>query len=249
MRLLTTSVVLICCIVACGHAAIKPKPVTSAVADLDGNGRKEKVWITTVKNVKSHLDYFTLHVDKADIEINAEHVYGLVIVDVDRSDPYKEIDVSTNSGGDATDHKIYWFDGKSIRQMANLIWKADYKGNGIVLGQNWNCYVMITDKYVLDKKSRKLVLVPQEMYYIGLKHKVTQSFPVYYSRQSKSVVANVERNSTITVLIYVPAPAGTNSDKHDVMDEWFLIKTQSGLLGWVQLRTLTLYVYGMQGAG
>lgn len=247
MKILPVTMALVFCVLGCACAAAKP--VMSTVADLDGNGHKEKVWVTTVKNVKSHLDYSTLHVDKADIEINAEHVYGFVIVDVDRSDPYREIDVSTNSGGDGTDHQIYWYDGKSIRQMANLSWYADYKGNGIVLGQTWNCYVWIIDKYVLDKKSRKLILVPQEIYYVGAKHKVTESFPIYYSRQSKSVVANVERNSTVVVLAYVPAPAGTNPEKHDVTQDWFLLKTQSGLLGWVRLQTLSRYVEGMQGAG
>lgn len=243
VKTLIATIGLLC---AFGFACAATKHVTSAIADLDGNGRKEKVWITTVKNVKSQLEHSILHVDKADIEISAEHVYGLVIVDVERSDPYKEIDVSTNSGGDPTGHKIYWFDGKSIRQMANLIWKPDYKGNGIVLGQNW---MIITDKYVLDKKSRKLVLVPQEMYYIGKQHKVLRGFPIYYSRQSKSVVANVERNSTVIVLAYVPSPPGTDPKRHDVMQDWFLIKTQSGLLGWVRLQTLSRYVEGMQGAG
>lgn len=247
MKILPVTIALVLCVF--GGACAAAKPVTSTVADLDGNGRKEKVWITTVKDAKNRPDYFILHVGKAEARIDDEQLDGLVIIDIDRSDKCQEIDVQTYGGSDATHHSIYWFDGKSIRQMANLYWKADYKGNGIVLNSGWTGFVEIINKYVLDKKSRKLVLVPQEMYYVGTKHKVTQSFPVYYSRQSKSVVANVEKNSVITALVYVPDSASSNPQKHDVMQEWFLVKTQSGLLGWARLQTLAQYVEGMQGAG
>jgi len=232
-----------------GSACAAVKPTMSAVADLDGNGRKEKVWITLVKDAKNYSDHFILHVDKAEVQIYGEFD-GLAIVDIDRSDRYKEIDIRTYGGSDIVDHNIYWYDSKSIQKLADLSSKTDYKGNGIVLNRWWTCYVSITDKYVMDKRPRKLVLVPQEMYYIGKQHKVLRSFPIYYSRQNKSVVANVEPNSAITVLVYVLNQVDPkNPEKHDVMKEWFLIKTQSGLLGWVQLQTLTEDVERMQGAG
>lgn len=247
MKVFLVTIALVLCVLGCACAAAKP--ITSTTADLDGNGRKEKVWVTLAKASTNLTDHSTLHVDKAEVPFYGEYD-GLEIVDIDRSDRYKEIDVRTYSGSDAVDHNIYWYDGKSIQKMADLSWKADYKGNGIVLNQVWTCYVTIIEKYVLDKKSRKLVLVPQEMYYVGTKRKVLRSFPVYYSRQGNSIVANVETNSTITVLVYVPNQAARKSPgKYDVMQEWFLIKTQSGLLGWVRLQTLSQYVQGMQGAG
>jgi hypothetical protein len=247
LKAFSVTIALVLCVSGCACAAAKP--ITSTTADLDGNGRKEKVWVTLAKVSKNLTDHSTLHVDKAEVPFYGEYD-GLEIVDIDRSDRYKEIDVRTYSGSDAVDHRIYWYDGKSIQKTADLSWRVEYKGNGIVLNRASTCYVAITDKYVLDKKSRKLTLVPQEMYYVGTQHKVAQSFPIYYSRQSKSVVANVETNSTITVLVYVPNQAARKSPgKYDVMQEWFLIKTQSGLLGWVRLQTLSQYVQGMQGAG
>lgn len=246
MKILSATIALVFCIAS--FACAKTKIPAPATVDLDGNGHKEKVWIAAVNDTKDHVDHCILHVDKAEVPVYGE-LGGLAIIDVDRSDAYKEIDVWTYSGSDMADHSIYWYDGAKIHKMADLSWSVDYRGNGIVLNSSWTGYVAITNKYILNKKARTLELVPQEMYYIGAAHKTAERFPIYYSRQSKSVVATVERNSTITILVYVPAPPGTDLDKHDMMQDWFLIKTQSGLLGWVRLQTLAEYVEGMQGAG
>ena len=247
MKTLCIAIGLMLCIF--GAACATTKPLLSTVADLDGNGKKEKIWITTVKEDKNHGEHFILHIDKASVIIHAEKLLRFVIIDIDRSDKYKEIDVQTNSGGDGTDHRIYWYDGKNINEIDKLYLKVDYKGNGIVLNSTWTGNVMITEKYVLDKKTRKLKKIPQEMYYVGSPHKVLISFPVFYSRHSNEVVANVERNSNILVLAYAPNPVDPKTGDSDIMYDWFLVKTQSGLLGWVQLQTLAQYVEGMQGAG
>lgn len=247
MKTLFIATALAFCILGCAHAA--EKQPAAAITDLNGDGHKEKIWVTIAKDKQNRPDHFVLHIDKAEATINDEQLDKFVIVDIGQADRYKEVDVQTYGGSDATYHNIYWHDGKSIRRVGKLSWDVDYKRNGIVLNKAWNCFVGVTEKYILDRKSRALERVPQEMYYIGDQHKVIEGFPIYYSRQSKSVVANVERNSKITVLIYVPEPESKTAEKHDVMQEWFLIKTQSGLLGWVRLQMLAQYVEGMQGAG
>lgn len=254
MKTLITAIGILCILgsgCAASRSAMAAKSM-SAAADLDGDGHKENISVTSVPDVNPDRGVrFILRVGKAEARIDGDSLEGLAIVDIDRADKYKEIDVKTGTAGiDPITHNIYWYDGKTIHEVGRLTGGVDIKGNRIVLHHWFNCYVGITDKYVLDKKTRTLVLVPQEMYYIGLQRKVLQSFPVYYSRQSKSVVANVEKNSTITILAYVPnAPDPKDPGKVDVMGEWFLIKTQSGLLGWAQLETISQRVEGMAGAG
>lgn len=204
--------------------------------DLNGDGKVEEVSIS-IKDME-----FLLKVDKASIkgELNGE-VHGFAIVDIDTTDQYKEIAVHTPGDSDDDEYLIYWYDGKAIKEMGKLSRWPEIPGNGIVLVNDWMGFWQKRDKYVLDNKTRTLQLVPQELYYVGIEAAVKESFPIYKTRTGSEIVANLKPDSKIFILVCDPSPA--DYDSH-----WYLIKSETGLVGWATLGSFAGKVEGLPWA-
>jgi len=146
------------------------------------------------------------------------------IIDIDKTDKYKEVMIYMSSGIDSCmdyTYHILWYSGSSISLMWKLLSETPtFSGNGIALVTNWLNFWNKTDKYVLDPKTKTMVHVPQAFYYVGVEVKVNQSIPIFQTPTDKKIVANLQKDSTCLILLY-DAPSGS-----------YLIKSNTGLLGW-----------------
>lgn len=216
------------------------KITRSATADLDGDGRSERISITIGQRMpdgRTDGDRYELRVGSASVKGDLENVKGFTIVDLDTRDRYKEVAVFTPGPSDDPRYVIYWYDGKQLRQVGDIGAGISVQGNGIVMAAWWTGNFLVRDKYVLEKGKHTLHLVPQEMYYVGEEHKVLSSFPIHYSPVRHDVVANLENGSRALVMALkqIPLPRKANSDPDRLTDDWLLIKSRSGLLGWARL--------------
>ncbi len=216
----------------------------SARVDIDGDGSPESITVTKGGGPGE----FTLSIDGVTIvdTLKMGDTDGFVVVDIDTSDPYKEIAVHTPAENDDInddEYIIYFFDGISIKEVGRVFWWPEIFGNGIVLVDGWMGFWQIRDKYVLDKATRTLKLVPQELYYVGIEAHVKKSFPVYRSRTGNEVIANTMPGSNFLILACDPSPKCLNaySELDDYFCDWYLIKTVTGLVGWVRCETLLDY--------
>lgn len=176
--------------------------VKMAKVDLNGDGKVEDISISEI----TEWGDFVLKVDKVSIKGKlSDEADGFVIVDIDTADKYKEIAVHTPGPSDDDEYLIYWYDGKSIKEMGRLSRWPEFLGNGIILVNDWMGFWAKRDKYVLNKKTRTLRLVPQELYYVGIEAKVKESFPIYKTRQSSEIVANLKPKSKILILVCAPS--------------------------------------------
>jgi hypothetical protein len=201
--------------------------------DLNNDGKLDTISISIVKGSSK----FTLTVNQAkvtgflgsapgDADFEPD---GFYIVDIDTSDNYKEIAVHSPGPSDDDVYLIYYYDGKSLHKMGKLSRWPTFSGNGIVLVENWGGFWRIKDKYIVEKGTRKLKKVPQEFYYVGVVGQVKNSFPIYFSRQSKAVVANLQPGSQVSIVL---------ADLTAAPKEWYLIKSATGLLGWATVGAL-----------
>ena len=210
--------------------------LTHAEADLNSDGKKEKISIKSIKPV-TYLpseDNFVLMVGDELITGSLSEGYsdGFVIVDIDKSDKYKEIAVHTPGDSDDDEFLLYAYDGKSLRKMGRLYQWPTFYGNGIVLVDQHIDFWSIREKYILDNKTRTLKLVPQKFYYVGIKGEVTKSFPLYRTKKRKHVVANLKPKSEILILLCEPSVAKKSPNDVDIKDYSYLVKSSTGLVGW-----------------
>ena len=213
--------------------AFPPRPpgqlVKEIEVDLNNDGKPDKVSIDTVKE-KSKFTLTVNHIKatgflgKSEDDGNFEPD-GFYIVDIDSSDNFKGIAVHSSGPSDDDVYLIYAFDGQSLQKMAKLSRWPTFLGNGIVLVDDWMGFWARKKKYVLNRSTRSLQLTPQEFYYVGVQATVEQSFPLYRQRQNTAIVANLMPQSKIDILL---------CDCSE-MNNWYLIKSTTGLVGWARL--------------
>lgn len=201
----------------------------SKTVDLDGDGRPDTIGLEIHEETDSYILTVNGHIAKGTLEF----VDGFKIIDIDTSDRRKEIAVHSPGPSDDDVYIIYDYDGKSLKRMATLSRWPVFLGNGVVYVDNWMGFWTIRRKYQLDSKKRQLNCVPQEFYYVGVEATVRRSFPILQRRDDRSaVVAKLKPNSKVMILLCDPSPKAYG-------DDWYLIKSESGLVGWTKEKGFT----------
>ncbi len=93
----------------------------------------------------------------------------------------------------------------------------------------------------LTVNKRKLKLVEQFAYYVGVKVKVKKGFIIYKEKELNNKVALLSKGSEIELIL---------CDKTDkkYFNYIYLIKSESGLLGWSEFRQIQENTEGIQTA-
>jgi hypothetical protein len=227
--------------------------IKTAFADLTGDGNK--VTITYTADAQNDggftlkISTVTLHVaDKA-----MESPSGFQLAKIDSSDRYTEIVVYEPAGSDWNDYLFYWFDGHAIHRMNagdRLLFFGypSFPGNGCMYAAQWMGFWQATNKYQLDKKTHTFKFVPQEFYYISAPDEqghdkpvygtVRKSIPIYETRTKKAVVANLRVGSKVLFLLC-----------DHTANNWYLVKSESGLVGWINELSIQPNFDGLDWAG
>ncbi|MFC1511344.1 hypothetical protein ACFL5U_03055 [Candidatus Margulisiibacteriota bacterium] len=224
-----------------------PEYVQSAQVDLNGDGIKDNVSIKDLDPESDWSGRFELTVNNLVLESKLDFkVDGIVIVDIDQSDVYLEVAVYTSGPSSDDEYLIYRYDGKKLLKVGLVYRWAYFPGNGIVYANDWMQFWEKRDKYVLNKQTGVLDLVPQELYYVGEKATVVKTFPLYRSRQTSDIVAWLREGSEIEILVCDVSPGSKEAEYiDDLYQDWYLIKSSSDLIGWARLDSFLNKVEGL----
>nr|BDT30361.1 SH3 domain-containing protein [Myxococcus sp. MH1] len=223
--------------------------VKAASVDLNGDGKPEDISLETQEGPKGFG--YVLKVGAATVNVRSDaEVHGFVIIDIDSGDPRKEVAVHTGMTDHDSASTLYAFDGKALKSLGSVRSPIEAKGNNIILSSTWQSFWTRVDKYVLDAKAGKLDHVPQEFYFVGQEAKVRESFPIFQQRTTSKPVAQLATGSTIQVLLAVPVtvPSGVKGNQK-VKAHAFLVKSSTGLVGWVSESVLSSKTEGLPFAG
>jgi hypothetical protein len=197
-----------------------PEFVMSAAADLNGDGKAERIALTPAGPSSSK---FTLRAGRAKIagDLREDPIDGLQIVDVDTHDRYREVAVHSPGPSDDDVWALYWYDGKALHHMGTVSRWPTFVGNGDVVVKCWDGWWEPTELYRLVPKTHRLKLVPQEFHYVGTPGTARAAFVLYTDRSKKTVLVTVPEGRKVTLLV----SAG----------EWYLVQSPSGLVGWMRM--------------
>jgi len=224
--------------------ALGADPVTEATADLDGDGKPEKVTLQPGQD-----GAFTLKAGPVSMrgqvttEAGGNDIHGFTVEDIDSSDKRREVLVHTT--GELDEHHrvvFYAYDGKRFTELGKLSSAGEIRGNGIVLVDEWVGFWKRRDKFVLDAKKAQLRKVEQDVYWVGQEATVKKSFPLQRSRTDSAVVANLAPDTKVLVVAAAPPSAQGPND-------WYLIKSSTGLMGWARIEYGSELLDGLPWAG
>lgn len=205
-------------------------------ADLNGDGRSETVSLsvspagTFVLTVNDRSFSGEFHLEEDDVDLLDRQI-TLRVITIDQRDPCREIEFRYN--GDRYDLQeclLFSYKDDALQRIHDFPINAQpvYAGGGIVLVEHWHEFWTKKDKYRIDRTTRMLKAVPQAFYYVGVEAGVLEMFPIYRGMDPSDIVANLRPGSTCIILVYDPRG-------------WYLIKSESGLVGWAKdLRRLRL---------
>lgn len=231
--------------------ATQPKPIVkSANVDLNGDGKADKITFKATNEEGA----FALTVNgttlRDKIGDTGEPTGGFRVIDIESGDRMKEIVVVNFGANDYNQCVYYRYNGKRIRRIGDTPFDPGNSGSvgaGFVYGDYWMGFWARTDKYALNAKTGLLARVPQEFYFVDKKATVTKSFSVYRSRTSGQILANVAKDSRIVVVLHAP-PSAVGTRRPEAR-QWYLIKTERGLLGWAYFSDLESKTSGLPFAG
>ncbi len=180
---------------------------------------------------------------KVEFEYDFDEANGFRIIDIDKKDTFKEIEVVASGPGGETFVKLYWFDGKNIRLMNTFKASLNINGNGIVYADSFESFWTLRKKLILNKVTYKLTEIPQFAYYVGIKNiRVKNYISIYADENLTKKTAILSKNSFIEILLCKKHP-------NDVNRDIYLIKSKSGLTGWIKYSELEKNCTGFNFAG
>jgi hypothetical protein len=205
--------------------------VFDTIIDLNGDNLKERMDVKIFHNDTSDF-ILTVngHSIAGQLNMRYENISGFKIVDLNQNDKYKEIAVYCSGPSSDDDYLIYGYD-TSVFLMNHIFEDLTFNGNGIVYGSDWKSFWAANDKYVLNPTSRKLELIKQFAYYVGITVKTKGEFEIYLEKELINKVALVSKDSEITLIL-------CDNKEKDFFDMLYLVKTKTQLLGWARFKEI-----------
>ena len=211
---------------AAGLPKATPKTtIQTATADLDGDGKVDKITLKLFFKYGEAGSY-ALQVNNAMIKGDlTPPIEGFKIIDIDKSDKFKEIAINTPGPSDDYESIVFWYDGKALKQVAHFDGVASFYGHGVVDIRDWMGFWEIHRRYTLDSKTRTLKEIPQQFYSVGSKAKVREAFKIYarqeqIGKKGAAPIVTLRAGGSATVLLWDP------------VSKYYLVKTDSSILGW-----------------
>lgn len=209
-------------------------------SDLDGDGQPERVTVALREAPKRACVVTAAGVEYTwATEFDEECM--IEAIDLDSSDKLKEIVLHDSSGTDYAREVFLRYQNKQWKVLgtiaATFSGQREVPGAGFVLVPDWAGFFVMRKKYVLQKEALT-ELVP-ELYSVDVKAKVQTSFALQLSRSNPEPLAKLKVGSEIQILAYAPTQAcAAGSDAPFAPCALFLVRSASGLLGWVRFDVL-----------
>ena len=211
--------------------------VSDTLVDLNGDGKPEIIVLKNNESFGFILSISGIQYTDSPYDNPPDR---LEIIDIDKTDTYKEVLLHFPSSTDDPDdgNMILWYNGSSIFKMGDCIGWPVFPGNGIVYIDHYTGFWTQRDKYEIDPSTGKLIHVPQYGYFVGVRATVKKPFVIYREQELQHKVALLARDSEIELILYAP---GNN----ELVAHFYLVKSQTGLTGWVKEFDVFDYLEGI----
>lgn len=211
--------------------------VTTVKVDLDGDGAAEEV---RFEPLPTGVVAFELRVGSVRLperfEEGSEGGPRVAVVDLDASDRTKELLVLEEGASDLRSFVLLRYEKQKLVVLGRFGGQTprdpEIVGNGFVAFGLWEGFYTRRVKLALDAKQRLVEVVP-ELYAIDATLKVKESVAIFTTRAKKEILARPKVGSDVVLVAHDRAPVCKPGDLGLEPCDWFLVRTATGLLGWI----------------
>ena len=163
----------------------------------------------------------------------ADGEYGAIIVATTNNDNYAIV----FNPGPSEDPEFSIYD-KSKNLLESIGANEFYITSGNIIYTAGISNQMYNKRRKFTFKNGKFIEEKQPFYYVGMKTKTTKNISLYKNKTGNEIIANLTPNYEIEVIL---ADADPNSN-----DQYYLVKTEFGLVGWLRLAEPYTYDTGIE---
>lgn len=239
-------------------------PDTTIKVDLNDDNKIDNVSINFELENGFYSVLYTLNVNDLiykDTIDNASEFHA-EIVDLDKSDNYKEI--ALFSWAESSQYcQIIRYDGESLKELGEM-WSTNeyvFSGNGNVIASEWMGFWAADVNYIFGEGNQKMKKVYKDEYdldddwFKSLEITTLEKIELLMSKDVNSnLSASVTQGTKIHILkadIRNSLAFDENNDAEYFADDynWYYIKTDKGDSGWIMLKDFRDKVEGIPWAG
>ena len=199
---------------------------------------------------------YTLKIDNKEYKgelTNGEYAYA-ELIDINQNDGFTEVAIVEVGPSDGHDTYIFRFDGNiiSLGTISGMS-APEVVGDGTAQAFWWMGFWGFNKKYRINDESNTIVEITQETYPVkDVEAVALQPFELRAERDENSkVIATVNPGANVKFIEADITPVCINSSGYEDDDQcdWFLVETNDGAKGWVQLKNFRDKVEGLIWAG
>jgi len=225
--------------------------------DLNGDGIIEHIEVEYVEDtdeqMRSYYDADFYYSGNYIVRINDQEVTGwsevpeaAEIVDIDENDGRMELLLADDGPSNETNCIIYGWNGEEIYTVGEFYGSREFDGHGTIYSGVSQEFWTATFIDRLNPDTHTLYTVPQDLYFVdnccnqiidnGCMYTVTVAFPLYKDASGSQIIENLEPGSEIT---FIAAKPNVNYENYDTWEffEWYLLRTDDNVLGWIDFWT------------
>lgn len=218
--------------------------VMEAQADIDGDGANESIKLELTAD-----DGYKLIIDGSSVlgSLDSGAPDGFKVVDIRTTDAVKEVAVHAPGPSSDDEYRLYWLKGTAIKEVGHLARWPEFPGNGSVYVDRWEGFWRERDRWTLVPATHKLVKVPQEFHSVDQECTAKEAFPLAWKRSAPGVVAEVVAAGTKARVVLAAAPErrGCGKEGGPFFCRWYLLRSETGILGWARLKDFYEKVDGL----
>ena len=208
-----------------------------AIVDLDRKGGVDIIELTLIEE-DYDFSNFKLSINKD--SVSGKHSYnvsGFLIIDLDTTDKYKEVAVYTQNANGPDEYIIYKYDNW-ITEIGRINSYATFSGNKEIIIDTEMMFWTKTDTVLYDTEFEVLMYYPKEFYDINIEAGVLEPFSLYSDRENFLSIIDLKPKDKVTIIKCDTSPfcEDESSNSFELCD-WYQVKLESGITGWVQLKT------------
>lgn len=219
------------------HEYLNIPVYNSTKQDITGNGLLDVVDLQVTED-ESGFRNFTLTVNQNSIEgIHSYNVFGFMIIDLESSNPRKEISVYTGGVNGQEEHIIYGYETGELFEIGRIYSNARFPGNSTIITETEMMFWLKVDTIRYRPEFEFFFYPSSEVYDLDIETVVTESFELYSDTSENSYsIGFLEEGKTVKIIKVDTSPFCFDAEQDREMCDWYLFELSTGTQGWVRLR-------------